>query len=80
MNYFRIRAMFAEHYNRELRSYSMDDLEEDYKNEISKFSLEYLSGSSWYVGPSFKEYCNICSIDRRVIGPVAGFAIYKMFN
>ena len=38
------------------KTYTLEQLETDYKKEISKFSPAYLRGSYCYVGPSFKEY------------------------
>ena len=35
---------------------NLDKLEEDYQIYCNKFSPAYLSGSSFYVGPSMKEY------------------------
>tara|TARA_B100000902_G_C27221217_1_gene869772 strand:- start:939 stop:1157 length:219 start_codon:yes stop_codon:yes gene_type:complete len=72
--------MLAKHYNRDLKNYSMEQLEIDYKNEVAKFSKAYLSGSNWYVGPSFKEYYYTRKFDRRFFGPAAGYALYKIFN
>ena len=34
----------------------LDKLEEEYQKYCNKFSPAYLSGSSFYVGPSIKEY------------------------
>lgn len=31
-------------------------LEEEYQKLCSRFSLSYLSGSPWYVGPSYRKY------------------------
>ena len=35
---------------------NLDKLESDYQKYCNKFSPAYLSGSSFYVGPSLKEY------------------------
>ena len=80
MKHLIIRRMFAEHNNRDLKSYTLDELEEDYQKELIKFSPSYLRGSSWYVGPSFKKYFLERKFDKRFFGPAAGYALYKMFN
>ena len=80
MKHIHIRLMLARHYNRDIKNYTLDQLEQDYKNEVSKFSKAYLQGSSWYVGPSFKEYYSTRKFDRRFFGPFAGMALYKMFD
>lgn len=80
MKHLIIRRMFAEHNNRDLKTYTLDELEEDYQKELIKFSPSYLRGSSWYVGPSFKKYFLERQFDKRFFGPVAGYALYKMFN
>lgn len=80
MKHLIIRRMFAEHNNRDLKTYTLDELEEDYQKELIKFSPSYLRGSSWYVGPSFKKYFLERQFDKRFFGPAAGYALYKMFN
>ena len=51
MKHIHIRIMLAKHYNRDLKTYTLEQLEKDYKKEVSKFSLAYLRGSYWYVFP-----------------------------
>ncbi len=80
MKHIHIRIMLAKHYNRDLKTYTLEQLETDYKKEISKFSPAYLRGSYWYVGPSFKEYYLSRKFDRRLFGPSAAYALYKIFN
>ena len=80
MKHILIRSMFAKHFNRNPKTYTLDELEEDYQNEIKKFSEAYLIGCQWYVGPSFKEYYNKRKFDRRFFGPAAGYALYHIFN
>ena len=36
--------------------YKLDQLEKEYQDKIKGFSPAYLSGSSWYVGPSLKKH------------------------
>ena len=61
MKHLIIRKMFAEHNNRDLKTYTLDELEGDYQDELIKFSPSYLKGASWYVGPSFKNYYIMCN-------------------
>ena len=80
MKHIEIRTMLAHHYNRNLNNYSLEDVERDYQDAISKFSQAYLEGSSWYVGKSYIHYFKNRKFDRRFFGPAAGYAIYKMLN
>ena len=80
MKHILIRSMFAKHFYRDPKTYTLDELEEDYQNEIKKFSEAYLIGCQWYVGPSFKEYYLTRKFDRRFFGPAAGYALYHIFN
>ncbi len=80
MKHIYVRNLMAKHYDRDPKNYSLDQLEQDYKNEVSKFSYAYLQGSNWYVGPSFKEYFMTRKFDRRFFGPAAGYALYHIFN
>ncbi len=45
-----------------INKYNIDILEEQYLLYINKYSLSYISGSLYYVGPSFKKYINSLSI------------------
>jgi len=45
-----------------LNNYNIDILEKQYLLYINKYSLSYISGSLYYVGPSFKKYINSLSI------------------
>jgi hypothetical protein len=45
-----------------INKYNIDILEEKYLLYINKYSLSYISGSLYYVGPSFKKYINSLSI------------------
>ena len=64
MKHIYVRNLMAKHYDRDPKNYSLDQLEQDYKNEVSKFSYAYLQGSKWYVGPSFKEYFMLLCINE----------------
>ena len=55
-------------------------IELNYKKFISTFSPAYLSGSDWYVGPSFIEYLKTQNIPLKTLLPlliVANSAIKK---
>ena len=43
---------------------SIDFYEEKYQLLIKKYSSAYLQGCSWYVGPSFKDYLKMSSLNR----------------
>ena len=51
-----IMNMFATYYNRNPKTYTLSELENDYQNEILKYSNAYLQGSSWYKGTSYTQY------------------------
>ena len=72
--------MLANHYKRDIKKYTLDQLDEDYKKTVAQFSPVYLEGSYWYVGPSYKDYYNTLPVNNSSIGPIAGIALYKMFN
>lgn len=41
---------------------SVKEYERRYQKLISPFSIAYLEGSDWYIGPSFKQYIHNESI------------------
>jgi hypothetical protein len=43
------------------------ELEIEYQKIINKYSLAYLSGSSWYVGPSLIEYISNKQLSSELI-------------
>lgn len=43
---------------------SIDFYEEKYQLLIKKYSPAYLQGCSWYVGPSFKDYLKMSSLNK----------------
>lgn len=77
--HIRIVNMFATYYNRNINTYTLCQLEEDYQNEIRKFSEAYLLGATWYKGDSYIQYFYNKKFNTKCFGPIAAYALYYLF-
>tara|TARA_B100000575_G_C23079402_1_gene621819 strand:- start:159 stop:413 length:255 start_codon:yes stop_codon:yes gene_type:complete len=78
MKHFDIYFMLAKHYDRDPKTYTLEQVEIDYKKEVEKFSDAYLAGSNWYVGDSYIHYLKNKKFDTRVFGPAAAYALNEI--
>ena len=53
-------------YNMNFKKFTIDEYEQKYQKLISTYSVAYLEGSDWYIGPSFIKYIRNESIYKLI--------------
>ena len=75
--YLAVYYLLANSNKRDLKKYTFEDAEKDYKKAISKHSQIYLDTSWWYVGDSLLEYKKKTEYDFSKLGILGAIKMYN---